>query len=500
MTVINRSMFPVQSGMSLVSRMQDRFANLQTQLATGQKATNLAEMGDDRHLSLSMRARISRIEGYQNSLSMVNMRLKVFDTVVQRLDKVESTARAAMTPSSYGSSNANFGTAPSLARSQLDEIVNLLNTDVDGRYLFSGATVDKRPVESVSALLDGAGGKAGFKQVAAERLVADKGADGMGRLDLTSTGSTVTLSEDGAHPFGLKLVPATSTGSFATFTQPTGTPPNTLTVDFSTQPLEGDSVSVSFTLPDGTQETVKLTATAGTPAAGQFQIGADTDSTAANFSAALGTAVGKLVNTEMTAASGFAAADNFFNGHGEPVLRVQGPDLANATALVTADPTTTVLWYKGEDSDNPRASVRAKIDDAATINYGAQANESGPLALIRSLAVVSIQSFTVADSTAEGRFDAVANRNFSRLSESHNSEGGSIELIAAELGNSQANAAAIKDRQTSYKSQLSGMLSDLESSSDEEVAMELLAIQTKLQASYQAISLISQLSLVNYLK
>jgi hypothetical protein len=34
----------------------------------------------------------------------------------------------------------------------------------------------------------------------------------------------------------------------------------------------------------------------------------------------------------------------------------------------------------------------------------------------------------------------------------------------------------------------------------EDVAMELLALQTRLQASYQATSLVAQLSLVNYVK
>ena len=171
--IVNRSMFPVQTSMNLISSMQERFAQLQTQLATGKKASTLAEMGADRFITLSMTSRVARIEGYQNSIDMVNMRLSVFDQVVGRLDAVESTARMAMAPSAYGSSNVNFGTAPSLARSQLDEVVNLLNTDVDGRFLFAGGSVDKRPVENTDALLNGAGGKAGYVQVAAERLLAD---------------------------------------------------------------------------------------------------------------------------------------------------------------------------------------------------------------------------------------------------------------------------------------------------------------------------------------
>lgn len=500
MTVINRSMYPVQNGMNLVGRMQERFATLQTQLATGDKASTLSELGADRHLSLSMHARISRIAGYQNSIGMLNTRLAMFDKVIQRLDSIESSGRTAIAPSAYGSSHSNFGSVPSMARSQLDEVITLLNTDVDGRYLFGGGTVDKRPVESMSAIIEGAGGKQGFRFVADERLAADQG-NGLGRLAINdSVAGEVSLNEDGAHVFGLKLSSVVATGSFSSHTGPGASAPRTLTVAFDTQPNEGDSVTIGFTMPDGTSETITLRAVTGTPANGEFRIGADADATAANFGGALQARIEGLVQAELASASNFAAADNFFNGQGADVMRVGGSDPATATTLVVADPTTTVLWYKGEDTDNPRATVKARVDDATSVHYGAQANESGPLALIRSLAVVGIQNFNINDATAEDRFDAVAVRNFSRLSESHNSEAGSIELIAAELGNAQANAASVSDRQLTYKSQLQGMLSELEGVSNEEVAMEILALQTRLQASYQAISLIAQMSLVNYLK
>ncbi len=498
--IVNRSMFPVQTSMNLISSMQERFAQLQTQLATGKKASTLAEMGADRFITLSMTSRVARIEGYQNSIDMVNMRLSVFDQVVGRLDAVESTARMAMAPSAYGSSNVNFGTAPSLARSQLDEVVNLLNTDVDGRFLFAGGSVDKRPVENTDALLNGAGGKAGYLQVAAERLLADQG-DGLGRLMLTTAANTVTLAEDGAHPFGFKLSTLTSSPSAgASLTAPTGAAPHTSVVDFGAQPLDGATVTIGLTLPDGTEEAITLKAVSGTPAAGEFQIGADIDATAANFAAALDSGLRTMAKTELASASNFAAADNFFNAQGQPVQRVAGPGFATATTLVDADPTTTVIWYKGQASTNARTTVSARVDDAAVVNYGAQANESGPLALVRSLAVLASQSFTNADATSQGRFDAVATRNYSRLSEAHNNESGSLEMLATELGNARVNVAAVASRQSHYKAQLEGMIEDISSVPKEEVAMEMLALQTRLQASYQATSLIASLSLVNYLK
>lgn len=499
MSIINRTMYPVQNSMNLISKMQDRFATLQTQLATGQKASNLAEMGSDRYFDLSIRSRMSRIEGYKGSIGMVNMRLEVFDQIIGRLDKVEATARGAMSPSNYGSSNINFGTVPSLARSNLDEVISLLNTDVDGRHLFAGGEVGKRPVETITAILDGAGGKAGFKQVAAERLAADQGA-GMGRLTLTPpAANVVALAEDGSHPFGMKLSSLTSASAGLTLTPPSGGAPRSLSVEVTAQPLNGETVTFGLTMPDGTEEQIVLRAVDGPPQAGEFQIGADVNATALHLSNALSGALTKMSNTELVGASNFAAADNFFHGQNGTVQRVQGTP-ATATVLVDADPTTTVIWYKGEDAANARETVKARVDDSANVAYGAQANESGPLALIKSLAVVAIQSFSNSDTTSEGRFDAVATRNYSRLSETHNGESGSIEMLGVELGNVRANVDSIAKRQDGYKAQLEGLLEGIESVSKEEVAMEILALQTRLQASFQATSLVASLSLVNYLK
>ncbi len=500
MTIINRSMYPVQTSMNLIGNMQARFATLQTQLATGQKASNLAELGTDRYFDLSIRARMNRIEGYQNTASMVTMRLGVLDQVVGRLDKVEADARGGMTPSAYGTANINFGAVPAMGRAQLDEVLTLLNTDVDGRYLFAGSEVNQQPVAKLAAVLDGAGGKAGFAEIAGQRLQADQG-NGLGRLVAGGTGNTATLSEDGDHVFGFKLSTLTATGSAVTLTSPGTAQPRTLSVAFTGQPLQGETVSIGLTLPDGSSQTLTLKATTSSPpAAGEYAIGADADETAANFRTALDTALRGSARSELAAASNYAAADNFFNGQGQKVMRVGGSDFANATALVEANPTNTVIWYRGSDAADARATVSAKIDDAATVNYGAQANESGTLNLVRSLAVQAIQNFSTADPSAAARFDAVATRNFERLSDTHNSEAGSIEMLAVELGTAQTNVANIGARQKTYGAQLTNMLADIETVSKEDVAMEILALQTRLQASYQATSLIASLSLVNYLR
>jgi flagellin-like hook-associated protein FlgL len=76
----------------------------------------------------------------------------------------------------------------------------------------------------------------------------------------------------------------------------------------------------------------------------------------------------------------------------------------------------------------------------------------------------------------------------------------SIEVIAVELGLAKSTAGAVDERHTDHKAQLGNMLQDIEEAPTEEVAMEILALKTRLEASYQTTALLSQLSLVNYLK
>jgi len=526
--IVNRSMYPIQAGFASVTSMQDTLGKLETQLGTGKKAGTLAEQGSTRHLSLSIREQLARFTGYGNTMDTVNLRLSMLGNSLGRLDEIESDTRTSMQPNAYGDDGLNLVSIPKQARSRLDEVITLLNTNVDGRYLMGGNRTEQAPVPTIDELLNGSGGRAGFATVVSERNSADLGADNMGRLTLSDSAdagppatSTVTLAEDGVHPFGFKISTVSDTSdaisAVAAKQVPddpdTGVPgtPGSLDVTFTGQPKPGDTITIGLTLPDGTQTTLKLTASSDDPpGAHSFKIGADMQETADNFKATLQASLQGdsgtprvdpgLANTELKTASTFAAADNFFNGHGEPVLRVSGTPPETATSLRVATASDTIQWYSGEDSDDPRRTVTAKVDDGTRVDYGVQANETGFLQLMRTLAVASVTTYPSGDDTAKARYDALATRQMSNLSESHNGEDGSIEIVATELGIAQNTIGKVTDRQKDYSAQLTTMLGGAEDVTPEQVAMELLAVKTRLEASYAAMASISQLSLANYLK
>ncbi len=126
------------------------------------------------------------------------------------------------------------------------------------------------------------------------------------------------VAEDVAgSPFGMKLGSVTSSLTNATVAGPSGSPPS-VSVDLTAgNPNSGDQISFAFNLPDGTTESIQLTASSATPTpTGSFAIGTTTALTTANLNAALNSAISTLANTKLVAASAVEAGDNFFNTDG----------------------------------------------------------------------------------------------------------------------------------------------------------------------------------------
>lgn len=496
MSVIDNRYFPIQSSTRLMTGMRAQFDTLQQQLATGEKHASLAELGSERHFDLTIRARMARIEGYGNTITAVSLRIDAMASSLSRLDAIAGEARGTMSVGGYGQGNINLATAPGQAAARLDEVMNLLNGEMAGRYLFGGNAVDGKPVASASAVLDGEAGKAGFRTVASERKLADLGTNGMGRLTATATGTSVTVAEDGAHPFGFKLATLTASPAQAGLTQPSGDPAS-LAIDLVSQPASGTRYTIGLDLPDGTSTEVSVTA--GGSGVGSFAIGTTPADTAANMAAAIGTALSGAATRDLSVASSFAAAEMFFSGQGEARMRIDGPPFETAMALRPATSGDTVQWYRGQDSADPRSSVSARIDDAATVGYGVQANEAGIAGLVRTLAVMATETYPDSDLTSRDRFDAVARRQVSELSQTTANAPGSLQAITVEISLARTRIERVSSQQSAYAEQLESLRAGIEGIATEQVAAEILALKTRLEASYQTTALVSQLSLVNYL-
>ncbi|WP_315806688.1 MULTISPECIES: flagellar protein [unclassified Bradyrhizobium] len=602
-----------------VRNINDQLANLSTQLSTGVKSSNYAGMGTDEGFAVAARSQLSNIQAFTDTITHVNTIVQAANTVLQSLSKTagQIQSAAAATPQNLTSTGQSIGQQN--AQSNLSAMVGMLNTQVGDRYIFSGSAIDKPAVASAADILNGTATQAGLKQVIAERLQADVGTSGMGRLVLSAPATMpITLSEDVAgSPFGLKLNSVTSSLTNATVTGPSGSPPS-VSVDLTAgNPNPGDQISFVFNLPDGTTESIKLTASNTTPAQpNTFAIGTTPAATSANLNAAMNSAIGTLANTSLVAASAVAAGNNFFsdgvatgsavnNKAAAPItgatllsgaaatdsiasnfvpgdtitvngttltfvasgatgnqlnvtdsvqtllskvdqitgtktastvsggairintndapdlsisssnaaafqalgfsgtvtatspLRVSGSPLGTATSLAPGA-ANTVAWYTGNNAPGAaRSTSTVRIDGSQKVQFGAQANEQAIRQALQQTAVYSAVTASPTAPNSGAQIAALSQRIAANLSSQPGQQ--TISDIQTDFANAQT---AMKDagaRQTQSKAALQSLIDGTEGISQNEVASQILQLQTNLQASYQTTSMLSQLSLVKYL-
>ncbi|MGH6741698.1 MAG: flagellar biosynthesis protein FlgL [Bradyrhizobium sp.] len=482
-----------------ITTMKSQLDDLQRQLGTGKKADSYAGLGLDRGLTVGLRSQLSAISGFQDTITQVGVRLDLMQTALTQFDSVTQQTKSSILQSQFVLPGTNQTQDQVNALGQLNQLVGLLNTGADGRYLFSGRSVDQIPVQDTDKIINGDGVRAGLKQVIDERRQADLGASGLGRLAVGSAGTAVSLTAD-ASPFGFKLVGATTAISGATVTAPSGSPAS-MAVDLgATNPSDGDSIKFTFTLPDGSSRDLTLTATtASPPGAGQFSIGANSTATAANLQAALTQNIGTLANTELVAASALAAGNDFFDTDAShPPQRVDGPPFATATGLVDGTAANTVSWYLGDNAtDDPRSTAIARVDQSLPVSYGVRANEQALSTAVKTMAVFSAMTFSSSDPNAADQYSALRQRVGAALTSAPNQQ--QVSDIAGQLAGAQVALSNAKDRHDQANTTLQNLLDSVEGAPTEQVAAQILQLQTSLQGTLQVTAMLLQNTLLKYL-
>jgi len=617
----------INYGASLLSQsvrnINNQLSDLSTQLSTGLKSTKYAGMGVNEGFAVAARSQLANISAFSNTMTNVNTIIGAANTALQSLfdtgGQVQSNAAAS--PQNLTSTGQTIGQQNAL--SELSSIVGILNTQVGDRYIFSGSAINTPAVASADDILNGTGTKAGLKQMIAERLQADLGTSGLGRLVISApTTTSVNVAEDVAgSPFGLKLSSVTSSLTNATVTGPSGSPSSVLVDLTAGNPTSGDQISFTFNLPDGTSESVQLTASSATPPpTGSFAIGTTPALTTANLNAALNSAISTLANTKLVAASAVQAGDNFFNTDStatgsavsnqvvpsapitgatalsgaagtdslsasfaagntitvngtiisfvasgatgnqlnvtdsvqallskidqitgttkpstvsggvitlrtddaatlsitssnatafaalgfsgtvtatQPPLRVSGSPLGSATSLVNGS-ANTVGWYTGNSGPGPaRATSTVRVDSSQVVQFGAQANEPAIRQQLQAIAVYAAVSVPPGATNSPAAVAALSERTAANLTSQVGQQRISdIQTDFAAAQNAMKDATA---RQTQAKTALQNLIDQTEGISQDEVASQLLALQNSLQASYQATSMLAQLSLTKFL-
>jgi flagellar hook-associated protein 3 FlgL len=398
-------------------------------------------------------------------------------------------------PSAANMLTLTFGSGPGQV-DNLGEVSSALQSLTGGM-----ASVDASGNISVAALSTGEditiGGTASAASLARFGLAAGT------TTPLPGGGTRVSVTEDAiGSPFGFKLTAASVSpvGGAVAITSPAGSPKG-VTISVNALPIAGDTLTINVALPDGTSGSVTLKATTSTlPAPGQYTIGADQATTAANIQGALTASFKTLAATDLTAASAITASRNFFDIDAtHAAQRVAGPPYATATALQDGTSADTVTWYKGAMASDARNSVTARIDSTATVGYGVQANEAALRTAVENIAVFAATTFSVSNTNSGAAYVSLARRVGVNLNAQTGDGTQKTSDIETELANAQTSIKSMTEQQSQKQVTLQNFVQGITGITNEEVAAQFLAIQTQLQASLQTTAMLSKLTLTNYI-
>jgi flagellar hook-associated protein 3 FlgL len=128
---------------------QAEHARLQAQISSGRRSETFSGLGDAARVSLSLRQTKSATETFRVANTTTGIRMEQMQAVLNRVQEIANDLRNAAYPAiGSGTLPISQGNAALKARATgaLQEMAQLLNTQIDGFYLFSGRRSDIPPV------------------------------------------------------------------------------------------------------------------------------------------------------------------------------------------------------------------------------------------------------------------------------------------------------------------------------------------------------------------
>jgi len=132
-----------QSALLDLMRSQRNMFDLQKQLVSGKKATDLKGVGHEAETLTATRAAIARSKTYQDAAVRASARLEAQDAALTALQEAAGNLRTAVT-----TKDGNY--LMHEVRTAFNEVINALNTTHVGAYVFGGTRADVKPINIAS--------------------------------------------------------------------------------------------------------------------------------------------------------------------------------------------------------------------------------------------------------------------------------------------------------------------------------------------------------------
>lgn len=138
----------IQNMVGNISSQQSQLYELYNKIHSGQKYTNISDNPIDAADIVRLNKQLSEIGAYsrnvQNATTQINAQDEAFSTIVDKLQRINDLAIQA---ANSASGEDGFKACKAEIEELKKTIVNLANTQYDGKYIFAGTNVTTKPFE-----------------------------------------------------------------------------------------------------------------------------------------------------------------------------------------------------------------------------------------------------------------------------------------------------------------------------------------------------------------
>ncbi|HAA93300.1 MAG: hypothetical protein CMM48_18700 [Rhodospirillaceae bacterium] len=134
-----------QAVLQATLQTQNRLFETQTQVATGKKTQSFSGLEGDSQRLLNAKGDLAKTEQFLENITIAEQRLDLMLFAVDRTDEVAREMRSLFQSVQNGDA-VNVLDIPGIAGQFRDQVVDLLNSKDNERFLFAGGKTDTRPV------------------------------------------------------------------------------------------------------------------------------------------------------------------------------------------------------------------------------------------------------------------------------------------------------------------------------------------------------------------
>jgi flagellar hook-associated protein 3 FlgL len=133
--------------------IQARMTEYSEQSSTGKKGTVYGALGSDVRQSIDLRGNVVELDTYQKNIATAQLRVTSAVASMDRIKNIARDVRDQLTKLS-GNPPPDQTVVKEIARRGYDEVAQVLNTKVEGRYIFAGSDIDTQPFPNATQFFD----------------------------------------------------------------------------------------------------------------------------------------------------------------------------------------------------------------------------------------------------------------------------------------------------------------------------------------------------------